>query len=151
MAKDKRPGTAELTFQTTTGQAVNRSAEIVWLSPSIGFADVPTLIIGQSMRVLCVWDGAKGQLVPTGSPPLSTAIDGLILLTRDTGKALADVRKRLAKLEGFAAGETGEAAANAPATLAEAERAADEAMRAPPADATPPRLRILGPDGDPAK
>lgn len=151
MSAGKRPGKAELSFRTGTGQVVNREGPIVWLSPAIGFADVPTLVIGETMRVLCIWDGTAGQMVPTGSPPLSTAIDALILLTRDTGKALSDVRRRLAKLEGFAAGETAEAAANAPApaSRAEAEKAADDAMRAAGADA-PPKLRILGSDGEPA-
>ena len=57
-----------------------------------------------------------------------TGVDAVLLAVLQTGNALDGLRKRVAKLEGFAAGEAAESEANAPAGP----------------------LRLLGGDGDPA-
>ncbi|MFI5401347.1 MAG: hypothetical protein ACHQ1G_00200 [Planctomycetota bacterium] len=129
MSKPARPGVAQLAMPLPTGQIVNREAPIKWISPYIGYADVPSLVVGQKVRCLCVWDGAgKSMMFAPEGPPLTILMDAVLLAVLQTGQALEAVQKRVAKLEGFAAGEAAESEANAP---------------------TAP-LRVLGADGDPA-
>ncbi|HKX46167.1 MAG TPA: hypothetical protein VJP77_05655 [Planctomycetota bacterium] len=116
MATAKRPGTAELAIPLPGGQIVNREAPIRWISPFIGYADVPTMEVGRKVRCLCVWDGAgKSMMFAPEGPPLTILMDAVLLAVVQTGNALDGLRKRVAKLEGFAAGEAAESEANAPA------------------------------------
>ena len=116
MSKPARPGVAQLAMPLPNGQVVNREAPIQWISPYIGYADVPSLVVGQKVRCMCVWDGAgKSMMFAPDGPPLTILMDAVLLAVVQTGNALDGLRKRVAKLEGFAAGEAAESEANAPA------------------------------------
>lgn len=77
---------------TVTIKGAPYVGQVQWLCDSIGVVHVKTMIIGQELRIIVMWNGRQAQaLLPTNNTTENMLMDALVIMGNEMGQLTKEI------------------------------------------------------------